>query len=636
MRRDPLLLEGLRDLEEILAARRAIALRAAETGLSVQELLGRQGAKKAARRIGLAYWPAMEVATKRGVDPRAFVAAERALVRKAGALWGEILPDGTRSHGGWDWHGHHGLTPWEIPAMWFASGCRDSKKFRTQVQTGIVARKGDNAAFVAAYSRGLKWIQKHGLGRAGIIFSRKAIAALGRLSWYSRWAAVHGLEPGKVIRVRDLNWAAVKVAQKGPRAAITAGYAPTRWGWIKVLQEAGLEVCWSGVMLRHLNPFELPTSTLRQLMSGVEGTAANVVPGVHVALLFGRDLAAARRFVQANGSLHEAGQFTLPGRGFTWSRAGWAALASRFPVQIREWLGVADEIERELGRVPSDLAEIREAATKIPRLAVRGHGILLSEREEEDYKRLWATPPKAFEGIPAPGGAGGIEVGGLRLVQLAHDDPIQPLAGRLVNCCQHLHGAAASCARASWTEGWAAIWAVYEDGHMVAQAFVWRSADGSAIVLDSVEALAARQAIADIFVKAAHAVLGRLGVARVYVGDNRYGVSPLLAPDAPAEKAPDPAFRLLYTDAHRVRLVCEERGGPGGCLPEAMAKAIAEAQRPAAGYGPVNELAEGSGVFCEHCGAEVHPDCEICPSCGANIAEWVDDEAEEAEEADEV
>jgi uncharacterized OB-fold protein len=36
-----------------------------------------------------------------------------------------------------------------------------------------------------------------------------------------------------------------------------------------------------------------------------------------------------------------------------------------------------------------------------------------------------------------------------------------------------------------------------------------------------------------------------------------------------------------------------------------------------------NVLLEGSGVFCEHCEAEVHPEAEVCPECSENIAEWV-------------
>lgn len=36
-----------------------------------------------------------------------------------------------------------------------------------------------------------------------------------------------------------------------------------------------------------------------------------------------------------------------------------------------------------------------------------------------------------------------------------------------------------------------------------------------------------------------------------------------------------------------------------------------------------NVLLNGSGVVCEFCNAEVHPDAVICPSCSADIAEWI-------------
>jgi hypothetical protein len=289
---------------------------------------------------------------------------------------------------------------------------------------------------------------------------------------------------------------------------------------------------------------------------------------------------------------------------------------------------VAGIIERELGHIPSDLAEIRYAATCIPGLTDLAYGVLLSQPEKADYKRLWASPPKAFVGIPAPGGKDGIKIDELHLVQLAHDDLIQPLAGRLVNCCQHLHGAAASCARQSWTEGDAAIWAVFEGGRMVAQSFVWRSRAGDTIVLDSIEALARRQIIADIFLAATKTVVGRMGVKKVYVGSTSYGVSDMLS-DAYEEDAPMCAFSLSYTDARSVRLVCEanDESQPvlGKALCKAMAQAVAEAQQQTV-IGPVNELMEDSDAFCEYCNVEVHPDCEICPSCGANISEWVEDE----------
>jgi hypothetical protein len=626
--------EGLREIFAKQDARREISRRAAEKGMTVQEYLRRQAARRRAADMGLAYWPALlcnwqKRTAEEGlrVDPRAFSVAERVLTDKVGSRWGETLPDGSRSYGGWDSYGAHGLSPWDVARMWLAAGCRNSYKFRAQVAGGVFAKKGDSTNFLTAFIRGYKWVQENGLERLQL--SRKAIAALGRISWYCRWAAVHGLRKGeKPLRIRDLNWAAVEVAQKGPRTAIAAGFAPARWGWHQVLGSMGIDLEWEEVrVLRHLNPFEVPQGTLKQLL-GVGSTADIVVPAVHVALLFGRDVAAARRFAQANGGLHDAGQFTLPRCGAQWNRKEWAGLASRYPVQIREWLAAADAIERELGRVPFDLAEIREVAFRIPGIIARVGGVNLTSDEKSDYEALWASTPKEFEAIPAPGGSRGIEMGKLRLVQLAYDDPLQPLAGRLVNCCQHLHGAAASCARAAWREGGAAIWAVFENGRMVAQSFVWRSEDGRAIVLDSVEALASREALAEIFRVAAQAVVGKMGVEKVYVGDNGYGVSSMVS-NSKDEPAPKCAFHLSYTDASYVRLVCEVKEAlpvPGTALRQAMAKAIADTQEEQPAPSPVNELLEGSDVFCEFCDAEVHPDCQICPSCGADISEWVGQE----------
>jgi hypothetical protein len=623
--------EGLREYYAESAARLEIARRAERANLTVHEYLDRQAVKYRAKRLGLVYWPALAYGPK--VDPRAFLMAEQVLAKKSGSYWGEILSDGSRSNGGWDSWGHYGLAPSDIARMWYAAGCRNSKKFRLQVATGIFARKGESVPQFAAYVRGWRWLRSNRL--EGMLYlSRKAVAALGRLTWHSRWAAINNLpqERDKPLRTRDLNWAAVKIAQKGSRSAIMAGYAPVRWGWEQMFSNLNLRVEWKDVadVLRLLNPFEVAQSTLHALLSTEKDVvAANFIPAVYIALLFGRDMAAACRFVKANGGLHDAGQFTLPTRGSQWDRKGWAGLANHYPVQIREWLSVAGIIERELGHIPSDLAEIRYVATCIPGLTDLAYGVLLSQPEKADYKRLWASPPKAFVGIPAPGGKDGIKIDELHLVQLAHDDLIQPLAGRLVNCCQHLHGAAASCARQSWTEGDAAIWAVFEDGRMVAQSFVWRSKAGNAIVLDSIEALARRQAIADIFLTAAKVVVGEMGIRKVYVGSTSYGVSDMLS-NTSAVNAPECAFSLSYTDARSVRLVCEvndeNRPAPGKVLRKAMAQAVAEAQQQQTALGPVNELMEGSDVFCEYCNAEVHPDCEICPSCGANISEWVEEE----------
>jgi hypothetical protein len=74
----------------------------------------RRQAKRIAKEIGLAYWPALiDMTWGPNVDPAAYVAAEKAMCSTHG-LYGEIMEDGTRSHGGWDSKGHHGVDRHEI------------------------------------------------------------------------------------------------------------------------------------------------------------------------------------------------------------------------------------------------------------------------------------------------------------------------------------------------------------------------------------------------------------------------------------------------------------------------------------------------------------------------------------------
>jgi hypothetical protein len=93
---------------------------------------------------------------------------------------------------------------------------------------------------------------------------------------------------------------------------------------------------------------------------------------------------------------------------------------------------------------------------------------------------------------------------------------------------------------------------------MIAQSFVWRSADGESVVLDSVESLSRRDSIAEIFTLAAKDILGKMSVKKVHIGDTDYGCSSMIAPDSKKTfKAPKCSFRLEYTDAKEVRLICK-------------------------------------------------------------------------------
>jgi hypothetical protein len=446
-----------------------------------------------------------------------------------------------------------------IARAWKAAGCENNKKFYLQIKYALEANKGDTISWFKDFCEGHKWLDNNNklYNSSKYHYSRKARAAIGKLPYYCRWAAVHGLqdkyEEGKVIRIRDLNWDMVKEAQKGEYHAYKMGIVPSKALWGKHIPN---DAIWKEYEyeLSNIDYFSVNHSTVVELYDN--NNYLTYLPAVKLSVLFGRDIQAAKRFISNFDSIISAGNFELP-RG-KYNKRAWAALANRYPNAIIEWLQVADKVEETLGRVPTDLDDLRQATIINPNMFLFIAGVRLTEDEYHDYERLWKQPHKDFVGIPAPGGSNGIRHNNLKLIQLNHNDKLQPFAGRLVNCCQHLHGAAHACAKSSWLEGNAAIWVAYENGIMVAQSFVWRSADGESVVLDSVESLSRRSSIAEIFTLAAKDILGRMSVKKVYIGDTNYGCSSMIVPDSKKTfKAPKCSFKLDYTDAEEVRLICK-------------------------------------------------------------------------------
>lgn len=216
-----------------------------------------------------------------------------------------------------------------------------------------------------------------------------------------------------------------------------------------------------------------------------------------------------------------------------------------------------------------------------------------------------------------------ISEGEYTLRKLDSTDTRQLTAGRLTDCCQHLNGAGAACAQLAWTSGICAIYAAFKGERMVAQTFAWRAMDGS-LVFDSIEALrdVNRTAVLPLFSQCADAVLGRLGVTRVLVGVTNYGITNEfydLYAESKTVRTPDCMTHLGYSDAKAgCSVVCE--AGQKGADPVVNFEYPEGVDHQTA----VNQLMQGSEVFCEHCGAEVHPACEICPNCHADISEWVE------------
>lgn len=214
--------EGHEDYQEIKSVRAAIAAAQHDQEGRINPVIFRR-AKQQAARLGLTYWPALiNDGYQPKIDPLAYVYAEEVLERKHG-LW-----DGKTNSGGWDRYGHYGLSRGTVARMWYASGCRDTGKFKLQVAMGEVARRGDTATWFKNYVRGDRWYMSNiaAFEDLGTI-SRKAIAFLGRLSPALRWAALWGVASneargGKPLRIRDLNLDLVAKAQVNPRAGYHA------------------------------------------------------------------------------------------------------------------------------------------------------------------------------------------------------------------------------------------------------------------------------------------------------------------------------------------------------------------------------------------------------------------------------
>lgn len=245
--------ESIRFFMKLSRAR--LACTEAETAASKAKWAHRR-MRRYAEKIGLAYWPGLlqiekspdavrpvsdpvvdRAALRRRYicDPAALVAAE-AVLHRMGKKW---TGKGT---GGWDSAGVWGLNGQYVAAMWFAAGCEDNSKFRIQVVAAakmprldnayeyrVFAQKGDTLPWLRNYYNGLLWLSRNNIR---LPLCRKAIAVLGRLSAPARRAALKPFFGKEIrtsfqgryeeasnryrhfrIRVRDLDWEAVRAAQ---------------------------------------------------------------------------------------------------------------------------------------------------------------------------------------------------------------------------------------------------------------------------------------------------------------------------------------------------------------------------------------------------------------------------------------
>ncbi len=177
-----------------------------------QECLRRIEAAHARRRAkeqGIHFWPAL---VGLGVDIEAVYVAQTVLAKKHGARGWQVT--GEFNHGGWDSEGDKGISRKKLESYWFAAGCKNTRKYRAQISADVVAQKGETFPEFCNFIRGFRWANKNA---RHLLLHRKAITVLGRLSAKLRCAAIADLPRYTRIRVRDLNWGAVKEMQEALR-----------------------------------------------------------------------------------------------------------------------------------------------------------------------------------------------------------------------------------------------------------------------------------------------------------------------------------------------------------------------------------------------------------------------------------
>ena len=154
--------------------------------------------------------------------------------------------------------------------------------------------------------------------------------------------------------------------------------------------------------------------------------------------------------------VHDAGQFLLPRKG-GWNKKEWGDLALKFGPEVLQYGRLWADIEKEMGRVPRSLNELRNAPLSgAGRLGLLGQLYKLDGEDLDEYSELMeeAKPGPLADGLVLariPYGDTGANQGGPRkefvLQVVPHDDPIGPMLGLVTNCCQHLSGAGRKCAK---------------------------------------------------------------------------------------------------------------------------------------------------------------------------------------------
>lgn len=185
-------------------------------------------------------------------------------------------------------------------------------------------------------------------------------------------------------------------------------------------------------------------------------------------------------------------------------------------------------IEKHLGGPPQTLKEAEEASNAIAYPRASEHHALaqlareagLSNEEFEDYLEFLVANSKPAESCPHVR-LNGADLGDPMLVfeKLNCDDPLGPMLGLFTGCCQHLHGAANTCAKHGATKPEGAFYVLRRGSRILGQSWAWRK--NNTLVFDSWESpnqeLGKKYCVPTL-AKAARAMAGRLGISKIRLG----------------------------------------------------------------------------------------------------------------------
>ena len=490
-----------------------------------------------------------DLAYYQNIDPKAWVYIDR----KAE----ELGLDPTKAY---DSCGVWGLSPYEAAKAWYAAGCKLSGKFRIWVVESLHTLKNKGRVdfegpvlpkareSVKSYkgrvlfNRDLRIIVKD-VDEAWEISGKISLSDRSRYSKLSAVARYYVMSNRLFIEQDDrleINWEKLAAWLKLPKS-VRAAELPLRFAWgLLFKRRAPL-----GLTNEDPHPTKLDRvsqRTFRALMETVKAQstdesalAANTKAAYHLALGF-RDIQSVKRWVAAvtGGSvdsainIHDA-YVDANKLLSTANRAAWVAFLTQFPDQ-RWYVGFLNVFEKEYGRLPTGKREfVRFVALQdfdnvsdleTARIAAK---LGLDQNAFEDYQEFFEKhSPKKVTMLP------GIELkeGDYTFRKLDDHDKTGPFLGLLTDCCQHLHNAGSSCAKAGWRDPESGFYVVEKNGSIVAQSWAWRGKGGE-LCFDSIEGLGnvSITPVASLYSKAANQLLGKLGISKITVGYTGYGIT---------------------------------------------------------------------------------------------------------------